>query len=91
MEECSQEWLAATQFIAGLAGQNIDDRNRPFIEKSPQFVTLTARALRIKKQYKIPDSVWELLLGDMLDWIICVANSRVDEPEQAPPEDPDLT
>ena len=91
MEDCSPEWLASAQLVAGIAGENIDDRNRPFIEKSPTFLYHTALVLKIKRQYKIPDSVLELLLGSMWDLMVTIGNSRVDEPEQQPPEDLDLS
>lgn len=90
MEDCSPEWLASAQLVAGIAGQNIDERNREFIEKSPEFLYHTAMVLKVKRDYRIPDAVFELLLGSMWDLMVCIGNSRVDEPE-APPEDPDLT
>jgi len=90
MEDCSPEWLASAQLVASIAGQNIDDRNRAFIEKSEAFLRFTARILAFKRAYNVPDSELESQLEDMWDLMICIGNSRVDDPD-LPPEDVDLS
>lgn len=91
MEDCSPEWLAAAQLVAGIAGENIDDRNRPFIEKNSTFLYHTALVLKVKREYRIPDSIMEMLLGSMWDLMVVIANSRVDDGDAPPAEDLDLS
>jgi len=91
MEDCSPDALASCQLVAGLAGEDIDDRNRPFIEKSSEFNYCAAVVQQVQKQYGIPDSVMQVLCEALWDAQIVIANSRVEDRELPPLEDPDLS
>jgi len=90
MEDCSPEALASTQLVAGLCGDNIDDRNRPFIEKGPELIYCAAYVQHVQKTYGIPDSVMQGLGEVYLDFFMLVGNTRVHDPESPPPEEQEL-
>lgn len=87
-DDVSPERMHAEQLVAGIFGENIDERNRPFIERSAEFNRVVGGYLFLKGKYRIPDSVAEEFLGYVLDLLICVGNSRIDTPEE-PPKDED--